>query len=79
MITQLTFSNPTISVSTLAEDASQFLADFQSNDQATVLDSILLAILRRDTRKVITQLFCFLYLEVQEHVVNVYIFFSFNR
>ena len=52
MITQLTFVHPTISAASLAEEADHFMVSFQGHEDMTILDSILLAILQRDTRKV---------------------------
>lgn len=47
MITQLTFMQPTISASSLAEEADHFMASFHSQEDTTFLDS------QKDTRKVI--------------------------
>ena len=57
MITQLTFVQPTISATSLAEEAVRFKASFQGEDEQTSLDSALMAILRKDTRKVFTNSF----------------------
>ena len=55
MITQLTFVQPTISTTSLADEADGFMAAFQGEEQPTSLDSALMAILRKDTRKVCMQ------------------------
>ena len=52
MITQLTFTQPTISAGLLSDEAERFLANFVGLDELTALDATLLAVLRRDTRKV---------------------------
>jgi hypothetical protein len=52
MITQLTFTQPTIGTASLGDEAEQFVAGFIGLDDLTSLDSTLLAVLRRDTRKV---------------------------
>jgi len=56
MITQLTFVQPTISATSLAEEAVRFKASFQGEDEQTSLDSALMAILRKDTRKLIGEM-----------------------
>ena len=51
MVSQLMFTNPTISSGSLADEAERFMAVFRQGE-ATALDSVLLAILKKDTRKV---------------------------
>lgn len=51
MITQLTFTQPTIGAALVGDEAERFLANFVG-DELTALDATLLAVLRRDTRKV---------------------------
>lgn len=52
MITQLTFTQPTIGAISLGDEAERFRASFEGLDELTALDATLLAVLRRDTRKV---------------------------
>lgn len=52
MITQLTFTQPTINAASLVDEAERFRSTFEGQDDLTALDAILLAVLRRDTRKV---------------------------
>ena len=52
MFTQLTFTQPTISTVSLGDEAEQFFAALIGLDELTSLDATLLAVLRRDTRKV---------------------------
>ena len=52
MLTTLIFTQPTINSISLAEEAERFLENYQGVNEVTSLDMILLAILRRDTRKV---------------------------
>jgi hypothetical protein len=52
MVSQLIFTNPTISSGSLADEAERFMAVFRQGE-ATALDSVLLAILKKDTRKVL--------------------------
>lgn len=52
MITQLTFTQPTIGSTSLGDEAEHFRNSFEGLDELTSLDSTLLAVLRRDTRKV---------------------------
>lgn len=52
MITTLIFTKPTINSTCLAEEAERFLGNYQGVNEVSSLDMILLAILRRDTRKV---------------------------
>jgi hypothetical protein len=52
MITQLTFTQPTIGAVSLGDEAEQFFAALIGLDDLTSLDATLLAVLRRDTRKV---------------------------
>lgn len=52
MITTLIFTQPTINSICLVEEAERFLENHQGVNEVTSLDMILLAILRRDTRKV---------------------------
>ncbi len=65
MITQLTFTQPTIGAALMGDEAERFLANFVG-DELTALDATLLAVLRRDTRRVrtfsknLTHIFAFL-------------------
>ena len=54
MVTQLTFTQPALNAASLSDEAENFLAKFQSIHENVLssLDIALLAILRRDTRKV---------------------------
>lgn len=52
MITKLAFMQPSISATCLADEAERFLSNYQIQNEVTSLDTILLAILRQDTRKV---------------------------
>lgn len=52
MITQLTFVQPTINTTALADEAESFMTAFQGDEGPTSLDCVLMAILRKDTRKV---------------------------
>lgn len=52
MIAQLTFTQPSLSIASLSDEAERFLSTFQDKEDVTSLDIVLLAILRRDTRKV---------------------------
>ncbi|XP_032790646.1 nuclear pore complex protein Nup85 isoform X2 [Daphnia magna] len=56
MITQLTFTQPTINAASLGDQADPFLAAFTGFDDLSSLDATLLAVLRRDTRKVIGEM-----------------------
>lgn len=56
MVSELIFTQPTISAGALADEAERAMTIFRRHEQATSLDSTLLAILRRDTRKVIGEM-----------------------
>lgn len=52
LITQLIFTQPTINATSLGNEAGHFLATFMAKEEMSSLDTTLLAVFHKDTRKV---------------------------